>query len=274
MILDLPPLWGPPKPAIIRPAADLAPKALSMPLTMGMLKPHAAAGIKLVGYASAAVAGAASGNTTLALNSGLAGGSRSAVQADDLVVAVFAVGSTVDRTLSITDGTNAYTLVSSERYANDNQDANLRVAYKFMGSTPDTNTTFGPTGATGDAGVAAVYAFSGVNKTTPLDVAATTATGTNSGIPNPPSITPVTAGAYIMCVGTNAGQWFGTPDFSSASLTDFTNLWSNSTQDCVLGIGLKTDWTSGAFDCPAFSLDVGDSTAASWAALTLALRPA
>lgn len=203
LVMPEPPRIHIPSPAIVRAQnIELSRHMLrAMPLTMGLLIPRRQQGIAFVGLATATKAGATSGNTTLSLSSGLTGGTRSAVQAGDLVIAAYSSSSTVDRTLAITDGTTAYTLIGSELYANDTYDINLRVAYKFMGSTPDTATTFGPTGATSDAGATAVYVFSGVNATTPLDVAATTATALNSGLPNPPSITPVTAGAYIMCVG-------------------------------------------------------------------------
>lgn len=54
MILDLPPpLWVPAKPAIIRPALDLAPPKLAMPLTLGMLKRRSFNTITFVGQTTA-----------------------------------------------------------------------------------------------------------------------------------------------------------------------------------------------------------------------------
>lgn len=64
-----------------------------------------------VGQSMQAIAGATSGNNDLSLT-GLTGGYRSAPIADDYVVAMFAVGSTANRTLSITDPDGvAYTLL-------------------------------------------------------------------------------------------------------------------------------------------------------------------
>ena len=78
-----------------------------------------------IGFVGSKIATQAASTTvggSLSLNAGLTGGSASAVSAGDLVIAVFGTGSTADRTLSITDGTNNYTLIGSELYANDNKD--------------------------------------------------------------------------------------------------------------------------------------------------------
>jgi len=277
MILDLPPpLWIPPKPAIIRSARDLVPPAIAMPLTMGMLKPLAGGNIALVGYKTVNRAQGSTSGVSTSLSSGLTGGSRSAVQAGDFVLAVHLLASASDSTLSITDGTNPYTLVGSELYANDNDvDTNLRVAYKFMGGTPDTSTSFPAVGGINDSVSAAVYVFSGVNATTPLDVAATTATGVNSAKPNPASITPSTAGSWIACIGASGNSFVASQTYTNSSLTSVASTYIEGfAYTAMLGIGLKTNWSSGAFDCPAYTLSGSDSTSASWAAVTVALRPA
>jgi hypothetical protein len=228
--------------------------------------------IEFVGGNTAGKLGATSGDTTIALNASLTGGIASAVAAGDLVIAAFSTGSAADRTLAITDGTNAYTLIDSELYQNDTEDTNLRVAYKFMGATPDAATTFGPTGNAADAGAMAVYVFRGVDQGTPLDVAAVAAGALNTQLVDPAPITPVSAGAYIVCVGAGAREGLG--DFSSSDLTDFrTQSGSDDTNDTTLGIGHKPDWASGEFNPAAWTHSAGDSTNYSWAALTIALRP-
>ncbi len=226
-------------------------------------------GIQFVGGNTAAKGGGA-GNTTIALDSGLTGGIAASVATDDLVIAVFATGSTADRTLAITSG---YTLINAELYANDaTTDTNLRVAYKFMGGTPDTTTTFGPTGNTADAGAMAVYVFRGVDLTTPLDVAAVAASGTDTSRANPPSILPVTAGAFIVCIGA-AGHLGGADTFTSSDMTAFLTIGSNDANDVTIGVGHKPDWVSGAFDAAAFGHTEVDNVAYSWAAMSIALRP-
>ncbi len=225
--------------------------------------------IQFVGGAITTKVGASSGTSTLAINSGLTGGIASGVSSGDFVLAVFGTGSTANRTLSITDGTTDYTLAGSQLYSNaSGRDTNLRVAYKRV--TSDTSITFGPTGDAADAGAMAAYVFRGVDPTTPLDVTVTTATGTGAASPNPPAITPATAGAFIVCIGA-AGHSAGTETFSTSGLVDFLTAGQNDTNDVTLGIGHKDDWSSGAYDQAAFSGPFGFTE--SWAAMTIALRP-
>jgi hypothetical protein len=225
--------------------------------------------IQFVGGNTASKAGATSGNSTIALNSGLTGGISSAVSDGDLVIAAFSTGDVAERSLSITDGSTGYTLIGSELYSNDIIDTNLRVAYKFVSG--DVSTTFGPTGATTAAGAMAVYCFRGVSQSTPLDVSVTTATGADSANANPPSITPVTAGAFIVAVG---GCGIETASaFTSPDLQGFLTVAQSDSDSTAIGIGHKDDWTSGAFDPGAWT-NAASNGAASWAAITIALRPA
>jgi len=237
-----------------------------------MSAPAGAGGIEFVGGAVASKAGATSGNSTISLSSGLTGGIASGVSANDFVLAVFATGSTADRTLAITDGTTDYTLVGSELYGNSTRDVNFRVAYKFMGGTPDASTTFGPSGSAADASAMAVYVFRGVDQSTPLDVAVQgTADGTNSD-PDPLGITPSTSGAFIVVIGARS-HINGTQTFTSSDLIDFLTIGRDGSVDITLGIGHKDNWTSGEFNPAAFSLSSSPS-GASRAAMTIALRPA
>lgn len=211
--------------------------------------------------------------TSVPLNSGLSGGIASGVRAGDLVLCCFGQSSTADRALTITDGTNDYTLVGSELYADDTSaDTNLRVAYKFMGDAPDTTLTV-TAGATGDGTIAGIMVFSGVDPATPIDMTPTTATGINTVLANPPSITPVTRGSWIVGIGCGAWAASGAGLFSSSDLTDFFSNDANSTRDCTMGIGLKKDWASGSFDPAAYTFSGTDGTAYSWAAMSVALRP-
>jgi hypothetical protein len=227
--------------------------------------------IEFVGGQVASKVGAAAGTSTIALNSGLTGGLAAAVAANDLVIAVFGTGSTANRTLAITDGTNPYTLIDSELYSDDLFDTNLRVAYKFMGGTPDTATTFGPTGDAADAGGMAVYVFRGVSTSTPLDVAAVPATGNGSGLPNPAGITPTTAGAFVVACGAAAHN--GGSDTFTSGLTNFRTTGINDTNDVTIGIGHVNNWVSGEVNPAAFGHSQADSADFSWAAMSIALRP-
>ena len=231
------------------------------------------ASMQFVGRATATKAGAATGNSTIALNSGLVGGSRSAVQADDLVIAIYATASTVDRTLTITDGTNPYALIGTELYSGAaTRDTNLRVAYKFMGATPDTATTFGPTTDADDGGAMVVLVWSGVNKTTFLDVAVATQIGSGTALADPPDVTPATLGAFVLGIG--AGAAANGAAFTSSDLTNFVSLTTSaSLNDPMLGAGHIAWSGTGAVNPAQFG---GGSTTVddSWAAMTIALRPA
>ena len=225
--------------------------------------------IQYVGGNTGQWAGATTGNTTVSLTA-LTGGIASSASSGDFVVAAYATGSVADRTLSITDGTNAYTLVASELYVNSTTDTNLRVAYKRL-TGADASVTFGPTRNAEDAGAAAVHVWRGVDPTNPLDVAAVTAVAsiTFSGRPNPASITPTTTGAVIIAVG---GAAAGTGAvFTSSDLSNFRTATSAGAWGAMIGIGSYA-WSSGAFDPAQFgggTTGTGDS----WAAVTLALRP-
>jgi hypothetical protein len=242
-----------------------------LPGILGIAGMRGAGPIQFVGGATAAKVGATSGNSTIALNGGLTGGIASAVQDGDFVIAAFASASESNITLAITDGTNAYTLIGSELWADDFTDTNLRVAYKFAAG--DTAATFGPTGDAAWAAAMAVYVFRNVNSSTPLDVAVTTATSADSLLANPPSITPSTPGAFIVAVGA-CGTASGANTFTSSDLTAFLTQGSNDDRDATIGIGHKPDWVSGAFDPAAFGYTGSDNTSSSWAAMSIALRPA
>lgn len=235
--------------------------------------------IQFVGGKIATKAIAASGNTTMSLNSGLTGGIDSAVAAGDMVIAVFALsGYGSARTLDITDGTNNYTLIGSQLYMSTTYADNSiqRVAYKFMGSTPDTSTTFGPTGGYSvgsDSALTAVYVFRGVDTATPLDVTVQQATANNTVKANPPSITPVTGGAFIVCVGSGTHR-DGVDTYSSSELTGFISAGVDASRDAIIGIGHKNDWSSGAFDPAQFTFSGTDHSSFSSLATTIALRPA
>lgn len=225
-------------------------------------------GIQFVGGATNSMLGSGSVGATIPLTSGLTGGIASAASAGDLVIAAFAAASTSNLTLSITSG---YTLIGTEQYSDDGHDTNLRVAYKFISG--DTETTFGFTGV-GNPGAVAVYVFRGVDPTTPLDVAIAETTGLNTVLANPPAITPVTPGAFIVCVGAGAANTGAENTFTSSDLTNFRTVAKRDGREAILGIGHKPDWVSGAFNAAAFGFTGGDGTNNSNASVSIALRPA
>lgn len=204
---------------------------------------------------------------TISLTS-LTGGIASAPAANDFVVVYYGTGASDARALSISGYTQAALL-----YANDLYDANLLVAYKRMGATPDTSLVLtGGTLNVAEAGAVSILVWRNVNATTPMDVTPVTVTGINSSLCNPSAITPITSGAYIVAGGSAGYSATTAYIFTSPDLTGFISSGGNDSYDVAVGAGYK-QWTSGAFDPGAFSI-TGNSTNNSWAAVTLALRPA
>jgi hypothetical protein len=188
----------------------------------------------------------------------------------DLVIVSYATGSGADRSIGVT--TAGYT-EAAELWANGSTcDTSLSVNYKRMGATPDTTLDLSPTGSAADAGSVIVEVWSGVDQTTALDVAHATATGTATGRPDPPSITPVTSGARIVVVGAAAALNGAVFTQSGSELSNFLSVTQVDNNDSMIGSG-DAAWTSGAFDPVAW---VGGTTNAgdSWASVSLALRPA
>jgi hypothetical protein len=209
------------------------------------------------------------GDRTLSLTA-LTNGSDTSPSAGDLVVVFYGTGSnTTARTISVK---SSYTNLT-QLIGNDTYDAHLVVGYKVMGSTPDTSVIVSGTGSTADAGVVVVHVFRGVDQTTPLDVASVSSAGANSVLCNPGPITPTTEGAWVIAGGSGA-HVDGTDSYSSSDLTSFLTAGANDTYDVTVGVGIKTDWVSGAFDPAAFTFSGTNAATSSWVAYTLAVRPA
>jgi hypothetical protein len=231
--------------------------------------------ISFVGRTQLGKVGSTTGVSDLSLTA-LTGGSGATALADDLVIAVFSSGSTADRTLWFRDSANTdtYTLIDTEKYVSSTNDVNLRVGYKFMGSTPDTFTRFGPTGAATDAGAMMVWVVRGVDKTTPLDgVTPTSASSVVSLLVNPASITPATAGAWPVIVGAG-GHAGGADTYTATELTSFFSVGgANDTQDTMIGIGYRAGAQAGvAYDGAAWTSSEANAATHSYATISFVLR--
>lgn len=231
-----------------------------------------------IGYVGGQVGGFAGtvSNTdiTFSLTNGVNSGSG-LPSAGDLVVITFCTGSTADRTLNIsTVAGTVYTLIGSELYADGTLfDTNMRVAYRFMPGTPETDFRFvGGTGNAADAGSYSVHVYRNVDTTTTLDVAATTATGTGSRLVNPPSITTSTANSWIQVTGCGAAATGGT--YTTSGLNDFRTNTRVGTNDSILGTGNRIQASAGAYDHAAYTGGGTDTANDSWASVVFALRPA
>ena len=213
------------------------------------------------------------GDVTLTLSNlvNAAGGAYTLVE-NDVVVIAYASSGTADQAMAMV--TAGYTSLGEHYSGAASIDTNIAVFAKKMGATPDTTAVVdGPTGASNGT-IAVAHVLKGADITA-LDTAAITAAGTGTTIPNPGSVTPVTAGAFIAVVGAGAAA-AGATFTPNADLNTTTNHWRTGnhaeTNDIAIGFGWNEDWTSGAFD-PGVWTGGNVNAANSWAALTLAIKP-
>jgi hypothetical protein len=225
-------------------------------------------GISYIGGTTLGFLGTSS-TTDVSLTS-LTGGVNSSPQEGDLVVVYYGVASVASEPLGISVG-SSYTNLG-ETFQEDTYSVSMAVAYKFMGSTPDAAVTLSQTFNIAYAGAAVIHVFSGVDTTTPMDVTSTVADSPSTAIPNPPAITPVTAGAWIVAGGAG-GHIDGTDTYASSDLSSFRTVGSNDTYDVSLGAGLYSEWTSGPFNPAAFTWTGANTDSYSSVARTIALRP-
>lgn len=231
-----------------------------------LVKAASANGIQYVGGYTTGFVGSSS-TIVITFGGNLTGGLAASASPGDIVVVYFGVGSSGDEVLNI----SGYTEIS-QLFASDTESANLSVAYKFMGVTPDTTfALLGGTGSSSNAGAVVVQVWRGVDTVLPLDVTSTTATGISSVLCNPPAITPVTYGAVVVSGGAGA-HVSGTQTFSSSDLSGFLSVGSNDSFDVTIGAGYAR-WVSGSFNPAAFTFSGTSAATNSWAAVTLALQP-
>jgi hypothetical protein len=193
---------------------------------------------------------------------------------DDLVIAVVSHNDTaLDSTMAMS--TAGYTKVA-DLYANDANDANVGVFYKYMGATPDTTAVAQGVGNTSNETNIAVLVFRGVKTVAnggPFAATATTATGINGANPDPPSISFTDSGVWTVIAAGNAFP-SGTTTFTLP-----TGYTTNAQQDSAAEtagsggavIGYSSSPTSPE-NPAAITSSAGDTTC-SWAAVTMALLP-
>lgn len=222
--------------------------------------------ISYVGGQTAQIAASTATNTNITYN--LTGGLASTPAANDFVVVAYSIGSTTTRTPTIL---SSFTQLTAQNAA-DTFDANLRVAHKRMGATPDTVVQVGPTGNTADSGFVTIHVFRGVDPTTPLDGVAPVYVGaSNSGTPDPGAVTPATANNIIYVVGANGHGTTGT--FTASYLTAFlTGQNIATTNRTTVGAGYVTGQSAGvSYNPAAFTWSANINTQA-WEAVTLSIR--
>lgn len=195
------------------------------------------------------------------------------VQPGDLALVL--TGTANDDNIDVGVNTAGYTELF-DLYVNDSRDTNFAAAYKIMGEPPDTVVNVIGSNAAFRGSATVVYVLRGADQTTPIDVTPTTATLLSSIVPNPPSITPVTSGAWVVAafgMGANAADAVGTEP------AGYSNLVSESHDPGIsFTVGVASfEWTSGAHDPGTFTnyaVDGGNAAQCCWAAASIAIRPA
>lgn len=198
------------------------------------------------------------------------GGASVLPKAGDLVIITSIVASAARNQAQAISG---YTPLGQLNFAANSYDVSMNVSYKIMGSTPDTAFTLPSTGNTFDAQTYSVQVFSGVDQTTPMDVTPVSATGGSTDRPNPGSITPSTSGAWVLICGGGASATSANFTAPANFTTNFLTRAQADTYDSMVGSGYWSGWTSGAVDPAAYTGGSNDA-GGSWAAYTIALRPA
>lgn len=209
----------------------------------------------------------------ISLSGTLTGGIASSPAPGDIVVVASGFGNNASSAPTCSgDQSGTYTGLFNALHVNDTWDTEFRAFYSLMGSTPDTSLTIGRVSNGAYGGATVVHVWRGVDATTPFDVATVTATSANASRPNPPAITPVTAGAVVIACGagmqTTAGGAFTIP----SGMSNGVSAHSNGTTSDIGTFIASFAWVSGAYD-PAAVTGGTTSTSGSWAAATLVLRP-
>lgn len=202
------------------------------------------------------------------LLTGLSGGVASAPAAGDIVIACVAFRLSGDENIECT--TSGYTEVADLYISDIEGRTHLGVYYKVL-SAPDTSVAFRVDGITVDC-TFATHVWRGVGAS-PLDVPSTTAVSGDSGRPNAPAITAIRSDVVVIAVGAatgGAGAKISALTVPSGMGNFFTQ---REGEDAAIGIASASPLTPSTYNPEPFgggTLDVD----ASWAAVTLALRPA
>jgi hypothetical protein len=198
-----------------------------------------------------------------------------ATQPGDLVIVAYAIGDNDSANQTMAMVTGGYTSVA-DLFSDDTLDVNLGVFWKVMGSPSETTAIVDGLGGT-DAAVAAVaMVFRGVDTTTPMDVTATTDTGIDTGIANPPSINhnnPSGVWTVIAAGTAHSGGAAITYTFPTGYTTNAVDDGETDTTDVTVGMGYRTN-PSDPEDPGSMTPSVADGVTFAWAAVTMALRPA
>ena len=221
--------------------------------------------LTIVNYANAF--GSSADTATIDV-SGDISGSGLGMQTGDVIVVAFCLAENVDRDISGSgNNSGAATEIADLYSSNGVYDTNLWVGLFVQGATVDRTLTISGIGAALAPWVAQCEIWRGVNAT-PQDVAATTATGTGTDLANPPTITPVTSGSMVLGIYAAAQETYA--DWAGpANMGNFGNFVNGNVR---VGIGQSINSASAFDPDPVTGGNNGPND--TWAAVTLALRPA
>jgi len=226
--------------------------------------------ISYVGGRGAGTAG--QGGGSVAISTGLTGGSGGAPIAGDLVLVTISVG-TAARQPALTIATpTGFTALTANRTTSTTYDTNVRTSWKFMTSTPDTAVTIPASGNNNDGIAYVIQVFRGVDPASFPQVTPTYAVNqATDNLPDPASITPNAASSAIVICGGGAAAAGGT--YTAGYLTNFLTYNGPDTNDGNVGCGYLLNQASGTpYDGAKFG--GGSVNAAnSWGCTTIALNP-
>jgi hypothetical protein len=227
----------------------------------------AASGITFVGgKVASAVAGALSFDFA-----SLTGGTDTSPSVGDYVIVVAGWSRAGTSTVSL--GTIPTGLASvKSAIGSDSIDASIHFYGGFYEAGTSTGGSVNSPGGSSSA-LVAIYVFRNVNATTPLDATTTSIQRANGCDITLSSITPVTAGAVIVCSAVAGHQSNSNTYFDPAGFINILHKGSSTTYDGAIIICQHVDWVSGAFAPGLFDFNGGD-TLSSAASVTIALRPA
>ncbi|MGY9048249.1 MAG: hypothetical protein ACKVKF_14610 [Rhodobacterales bacterium] len=191
----------------------------------------------------------------------------------DLVLVLYGEAASTTREGTVT--TSGYSEAFAHLFSNDGNDANADGEFKFMTAPADTQVVISGGVASTSGNIIAAIVLSGVDPSTPLDVASTTSIGKDTVLADPPAITPVTAGALIVtfAVGAAAGS-AGVGLFAHSTKTSLINMPDDDAKFSLLFWVSIDEWTGGTSNPVAFTITGTDNIAYSWASAQIALRPA
>lgn len=228
--------------------------------------------LEFVGFSTVSTG---TGATISLPTTGLTGGTDTEARVGDLLIAITGWNNTTNGNPEVTDGTFTWTEVA-DLYSNDSHDANLSVAWANATTTPPANVTATGVNAAARSNVGVLLVFRHHNSATPMDATPTTATGIDASTADAPSIDSVTAKATIIAIGLNAFTDAGSDHINAAPAT-YTMKGNpvntdGTTGEASIGAAILEDQAAGTHNPAAFGVN-GTATSASWAAVTIAVRP-